>query len=116
MKNYSQSAEMYKKALALNPKSTICYCEYSNVLCYLGEFENAIKTLDNALNLDPFNALALYYKCRLCSLFRDIDEAFYYLERSINLYDGFKSIAINDSFLNNLKLYSRFKDLTGVGV
>ncbi|MPQ43794.1 tetratricopeptide repeat protein [Clostridium tarantellae] len=101
----------YEKAFKINSSSPVCACEYANSLIYVGRFDDADELLNHALKLDPFNHIVFYYKSRVCSVLRKIDEGFYFLERAIAYDDSLKNLALEDEFLNNLKIYSKFKDL-----
>lgn len=105
------SKKMYEKALNLSPKNDGYYCEYANVLIYSGLYDEALESLDNALSLSPYNFVAFYYKTRAYALKKDSDNAFYYLERAITHCPCIKQIALEDDMLNNLKFFSKFREL-----
>lgn len=111
LNDLKNSSKMYEKSLELNSESDTCYCEYANVLIYLGLYDKALENLNKALSLSPFNFIAFYYKARAYALKKDFDNAFYYLERALHYCVCLKEIALEDDMLNNLKFYSKFREL-----
>lgn len=105
------SKKMYEKALSLNPKDSMYYCEYANILIYIGLYDEALEVLDTALTLSPYNFIAFYYKTRAYALKKDNANALYYLERAIAHCPCIKQIALEDNMINNLKFFSKFKEL-----
>lgn len=112
-KDFSSAARMYESIISVDSTLPWAYYELGNVLFFDGDLFRALTSLDKAIELDNNCYIAYYYKCRIFSIFRRIDIAFDCLEKAIEGEKYLKLIAFEDNFLNNLKIYSRFKDVVG---
>lgn len=108
-----EAISMYRIIIKINPLITWAYYELGNLLFFEGQLFDSIRILDKAIKLDETCAIAYYYKSRIYSVLRNIEEAFDCLEKAVKNESYLKLIAYDDDFLNNLKLYSRFKDIVG---
>jgi tetratricopeptide (TPR) repeat protein len=73
--NIEQSAILYGKAIAIDPRCDACYYELANILIYLNKEQEAKENAEKAYNLDPENAwFALLYG-RLSFHFKEYDRA-----------------------------------------
>lgn len=112
-KQYDDCIKTYEAILKLDAELPWVYCNLGDLYCYKCEFNKALANFDKAISLDSQFAAPYYYKTRLLSIFRENDAALNCLEKVIELDPDYKEIALNDSTLNNLKLYSKFRELVG---
>ena len=54
--NFELAEELYKKAIELEPNCDICYYRYFFLKFVLGEFDEARKLIDKAIELNPLNS------------------------------------------------------------
>ncbi|MDD6771957.1 tetratricopeptide repeat protein, partial [Inconstantimicrobium porci] len=111
LKQYDDCIDMYKKLIKAAPASSWMFCNMGDLYCYSGDFKNAFTSFNEAIKIDPLCTTAYYYKSRLYSLLRQSENALKCLEKAISLNPDYKKIALNDELLNNIKLYTRFKEL-----
>lgn len=113
-KDFESCITIYKILSKLIPESPWIYSNLGNLYCYIGDFTHAFSSMNHAIKLDSSCSTAYYGKARLYSLYRKSTEGLDCLQIAISLNEEYKEIAIKDELLNNLKLYSRFKEIVGI--
>lgn len=114
LKQYDECIDMYKLLVKAAPASSWMFCNMGDLYCYSGDFKNAFSSFNEAIKIDPSCTTAYYYKSRLYSLLRQSENSLKCLEKAISLNPDYKKIALNDDLLNNIKIYSKFKDLVSL--
>jgi tetratricopeptide (TPR) repeat protein len=110
--NYTEQINTYNSILSYNRKLPWVYCMKANALCFLGQFQEALANFDKATELKPDYAEAFYLKSRVLAYFRQKDQAMESLKKAIELDHSYSEESWDDDLLNNLKLFSEFKEIT----
>jgi tetratricopeptide (TPR) repeat protein len=76
-----------------------------------GEYEEAIKDFDKALEINPDHAEALYFRSRLKVKKGDNDEGLVDLEKAIKVKIELKEVAKSDKLFRSIRNEQRFKAL-----
>ena len=58
-KKFTESAELFRRAIALDPKNAVILCDFAQLYADRKDYEEAERLLKNALNLDPNNQKVL---------------------------------------------------------
>lgn len=96
--------EAYEKAIELDSKSATAYASLSLLQENLWDFENAKKSIQTALELEPHNSKVIGTAALLSSL--TVEESITLLEKAIKLnpnnYFNYFNLATSNLFVNNL--------------
>lgn len=73
--SYDQAAELYRKALEIDPYLQNGWLNMGNALFFMRRYEESLNAYDSVLNLDPKNENALLGKSEALSALNRTDEA-----------------------------------------
>ena len=73
--DWSGAEAEYKQATALNPNSTRAHFEYSSYLVVMGRFDEAMKEIERARDLDPFSPVTTWWLGQVLYHARRYDDA-----------------------------------------
>jgi tetratricopeptide (TPR) repeat protein len=77
-----------------------------------GDYEEALKLFNKAVEKDPNHAKILYFMAEIYQSMGDSDQSLEYLKKSIQKDKYFKILAQNDSDFEALREDKKFKILT----
>jgi len=103
--------ELLEKALSIKPKRIPALHEKALCLIDLKRYNEAIKTLDEILEIDSNDFTAYYNKACAYSLLNDKLNAINNLKKAIELNPDFKFLAMDDKDFDNIRSEEEFKNL-----
>ncbi len=108
-----EGIQIVERILRLNPGDTRAFYMGANGLVALGQKERGIRWLQQALNLEPDDAMVLYNASCIYSLLSMEEEALDCMEGSINAGLTHWGWYENDRNLDNIRHLDRFIEMTG---
>jgi adenylate cyclase len=83
--DFVQAEDLYRKALASNPRHAMTHQWYAEFLAYSGRFRESFQEVDKALELDPLNPVIVSARGVMHYFAKEYDVAIESLEKSIDL-------------------------------
>lgn len=107
-----KAQENYIKAIQLNPKYTEAEEGLIELYTAVGDFDNALKHVDQILSINPLSPNHFFTKANIFYLRHDFEQAEFYIDKALHLDQGFThAIALKQLCLihrgrqNELKAY-----------
>ena len=109
---YMKICQHIKTKETIPPKSFDDYYENGIFLMNQGNYEEALKHLNKAIEKNPDHARILYFMAAIYQSMGDTDQSIEFLKKSIQKDKYFKILAQNDSDFEALRDDKKFKLLT----
>ena len=111
LKNYEKAKLYYNKCLELYPEHVESLNNLGTGYMGLHDYENAIKCLDKAIQINPEFPLAWYNKACIESMKHNLITSIEYLKKAFELKRGLIALSIKDEDFKNLNNSQEFQKL-----
>jgi tetratricopeptide (TPR) repeat protein len=101
-KDVMRAIGLWKQALELNPDLEIIQFRYAIGLTEMGDFENALETINQLLSRRPHHLDYNYLKGRILLMKKDYNSALKYFEKCLELKPGSAEIMRNIEICRNM--------------
>ncbi|MBI2601584.1 MAG: hypothetical protein HYW48_00895 [Deltaproteobacteria bacterium] len=112
LKLHTRAIDSYKKAIVLEPRNSAYYNAVGLSFYHLEDFLNALDFFDQAIQLDPTDAVALYNKACIYSLSGFQQLALSHLKKAILIDPSLQDVARHDRDFEKIADLPLFKKLT----
>lgn len=116
MEAYGEIIKCCDEALSLAPDAVSVYDMKFYGHFKMGSYDDALKCLNKILELNPKNANTFYNKACVYATLHSKDKAIQNLRKATELDESYKSYALSDPDLDNIKGSREFAILTGINV
>lgn len=87
--DFVHAEELYKKAVASNPRNALSHAWYAEFLAYRGRFPESYREIETALEFDPLNPIVNCAKATMRYFARDYDSAISIYEKVLEMEPHF---------------------------